>query len=215
MRDRIEPWVRQPGEGARPFAAFQMYRDQPRMERSVRRLAEAIGRSRTIVGRWSSRWNWVARVAAWDAEQDRLVQAANAEERRAFAKRLAASGALMEARGLGKVRTYLDRVDRDGHPVELGPGQHFVDELSIAEAVRLIEVGARLEGIGRGLPSLDRPAAPVPETFVANPIIEALAANPKRMPEVAEMLGHLVEILNPGSLEPEPFAIPVEAEDEG
>lgn len=213
--DRLEPWTRQPGEGAKPYTAFQMYRDQPPMERSVRRLGETIGRNRTIVGRWSSQWNWVARVAAWDAEQNRLLQAANVEARLALAKRLAASGALMQLRGLGKVRAYIDRFDRDGQPAELRQGQHFTDELSITEAVRLIDVGARLEGIGRGLPGLDGPAAPAPETFVANPIMEALAEDASRLPEVVEATRHLAALLNLETRdEREPFAIPMEIEDE-
>lgn len=211
----LEPWARQPSEGAKPFAAFQVYRDQPPMERSVRRLAETIGRSRAIVGRWSSRWSWVTRVTAWDAEQDRLLHAANVEARRAFAKRLAASGALMQARGIGKVRTYIDRFDRDGQPAELRQGQHFVDELSVAEASPLIEVGARLEQVGRGLPWPDGPEAPAPLTFVANPIIQALTMSPNRTPQVVEAMEHLVALLTPESpAELDPISIPVDAEDE-
>jgi len=115
----------------------------------------------------------------------------------------------MQLRGLGKVRAYIDRFDRDGQPAELRQGQHFTDELSITEAVRLIDVEARLEGIGRGLPSLDGSAAPAPETFVANPIMEALAEDPSRLHEVVEATRHLASLLNLETRdEPEPFAIP-------
>ena len=202
--DRHESWNRQPGEGARPFAAFQMYRDQPPMQRSVRRLAETIGRNRTMVGRWSSQWRWVERAAAWDAEQDRLVQAANSEARQAFARRLAASGAVMQARGLGKVRSYVDRVDRDGHLTELREGQRYADELSVTEATRLIEIGARLEQIGRGLPSPEH-EEPESTTFAVNPIVEAVTAHPDRLPQVAESIQRLMAVFmaeSPMEIEP-------------
>ena len=183
-----EPWARQPGEGARPFAAFQIYRDQLPMERSVRRVAAVTGRNRTIIGRWSSRWNWVARVDAWDAEQDSAIRAAQAEANRAYARRLAASGAVMQAKGLGKVRAYIERIDRDGQPTTLRPGQHFTDDLSVAEAVRLIEVGTRLEQTGRGLAGRQESARPAAEAIVANPIIGALTVRPDRLSHVLDAI---------------------------
>jgi hypothetical protein len=76
--DTPAAWERQPGEGARPFAAFAVYRDQPPGDRSLRGVAEQVDKSLTLVGRWSAQWRWVERVGLWDAHQDRLRRVARA-----------------------------------------------------------------------------------------------------------------------------------------
>jgi len=39
-------------------------------ERSVRRVAKRLGKSASLVGRWSAEDDWPERAAAWDAELD-------------------------------------------------------------------------------------------------------------------------------------------------
>jgi hypothetical protein len=73
------PWQRQPGESARAYELFCMYRDLPPRERSIARLVSDLvgdgqatkGRRRGDVERLSARWQWPARAAAWDDEIDR------------------------------------------------------------------------------------------------------------------------------------------------
>jgi hypothetical protein len=152
--------------------------------------------------RWSSRHRWVDRVTAWDAEQDRLLQALVRDERKAFAKRLAASGALMQARGLSKVRSYVDRFDREGMMVELRPGQSYVDQMSVLEAIRLIVDGARLEALGRGLPGDQKDEEPAPaNVMLINPIVAALTLNPLQTAEAVEAMERMVLALG---MEPTP-----------
>ena len=62
-----DDWERQPNESEPAFVA---YRDQETGHRSIRRAAAGVGKSETLVGRWSSHHAWPARVAAWDAERD-------------------------------------------------------------------------------------------------------------------------------------------------
>lgn len=73
-----ELWERQPEESARAFQAFAAYRDMG-AERSTAKVARALGRTKALCDRWSSRWGWVARVDAWDAEQDREQQRRTSE----------------------------------------------------------------------------------------------------------------------------------------
>lgn len=68
------PWQRQPGEGSRAFEAFALYRDLTAGERSGRLVAQELGKSATIVFRWSVRWSWRERVEAWDDHCDRETQ---------------------------------------------------------------------------------------------------------------------------------------------
>lgn len=65
-----QPWERQPNEGPKPFEAFAIYREMGN-ERSIAKVAEKLGKSEALLHRWSSKFEWVARAAAWDAEVDR------------------------------------------------------------------------------------------------------------------------------------------------
>lgn len=69
-RTRIDPWEQQPEETPPAFHAFAIYRDMgPR--RSTAKVARELGKSKTIVDRWSSRNAWVVRASAYDSHVDR------------------------------------------------------------------------------------------------------------------------------------------------
>lgn len=103
-----EPWERQPGESRQAFEAFTRYRDMPG-RRSHAKVAEALGKSEQLMAGWSSRWRWVDRVAAWDAEEDRIFREEVARQRIAVARKQAAVAALM----LQKATTRLQSIDAD------------------------------------------------------------------------------------------------------
>lgn len=58
-------WERQPGESEEAYAAFTVYYTA-RLERSIRKTAEKVGKSRVLMERWSRRWNWVDRAREYD-----------------------------------------------------------------------------------------------------------------------------------------------------
>ncbi len=64
-------WERQPGESAKAFEAFDLYCKMGE-ERSVRKVAQKLTKSDTIIKRWSSQWNWVSRARDYDNELKRL-----------------------------------------------------------------------------------------------------------------------------------------------
>ena len=70
MSDR-KPWERQPGETAKAYAAFLLYRDLPAIDRSV--LAAREGHQKDTKGTlrqwkgWSMRNDWVNRAAEHDS----------------------------------------------------------------------------------------------------------------------------------------------------
>jgi hypothetical protein len=196
-----DPWERQPRESGRAFVAFQLYRDQPPAQRSLRKLASQMGVRLDYVGRLSSKNRWVDRVSAWDAEQDRILRATMLEERKAMFKRLAATGALMQSKGITRIRGLVSRVDSDGRPIALQPGQEYIDvALSPLDATRLVEAGARLESIGRIVDPDDDTAVGGPGgttnvTIVNNPILAQLAQRPEAVGETAIAMQRLAGLL--------------------
>ncbi len=69
----LQPWHQQPGETSKAFAAFGAYRRLDPSERSISRVVSDLGKSRSTIGGWSSKWDWVERATAWDEEEDRRL----------------------------------------------------------------------------------------------------------------------------------------------
>lgn len=87
MTQAPHPWDRRPGETSPAWAAFVVYRDMG-AERSTARVAQELGKSKTLADRWSGANEWVARAAAWDAHLDAASQAAQLDLRRILAEEL-------------------------------------------------------------------------------------------------------------------------------
>jgi len=132
------PWERQPQESAPAFAAFDTYRSLG-PERSLARVGQTLGKSTDLMERWSTRWGWVARAAAWDdhlaavaRKQEEATRKRQADQRAAAYQMLLGSGAtilqkanlttLTEADArvlLGRAITAID-VGARGHRSETG-----------------------------------------------------------------------------------------------
>lgn len=69
------PWDRQPQETNKAWQAFMLYRDAPLDKRSHQLVATQLGKDRALISRWSARWDWVARVEAWETAQDQAFTA--------------------------------------------------------------------------------------------------------------------------------------------
>lgn len=126
-----EPWERQKGETARAFEAFAVYRDMG-PGRSINKTAQALHKNRTTIGEWSSKYEWVKRVSAWDAEQDRIARQKNTEEIKKMRKRHTDLASAM----LVKAARALQRIPED--------------EIKAADVSRMVETASKLERISRG-----------------------------------------------------------------
>lgn len=76
-QEPVEPWERQPGESQKAWEAFLVYRNMPHKEetkgqRSVRKVAEKLVKSSTLISRWCTMWDWVNRAAEYDNELQRM-----------------------------------------------------------------------------------------------------------------------------------------------
>lgn len=126
-----ELWERQPEESDAAFEAFQSYRDMG-LSRSLSKVGGKLGKSETLMSRWSSDHNWVERARAWDAEQDRIIRAEQIEDIRNMRQRHADLA--------------VDMLEKAWEAVRHLPAE----ELNAVAISRLVEVASRLEQKSRG-----------------------------------------------------------------
>ena len=80
------PWERQKGESAQAFEAFFLYLEMG-ADRSIRAVSQELGKSKTLIDRWSRTHNWVERCRAWDNHIQHEAKKAAITEVRNMTKR--------------------------------------------------------------------------------------------------------------------------------
>ena len=66
-QDNLGVYARRTGESQKAFSAYVEYRDMG-TERSIEGVSQKLAKSIPLLKRWSARWDWVARAAAYDAD---------------------------------------------------------------------------------------------------------------------------------------------------
>lgn len=145
--DRL-PWEKRKDESAKAFAYYAMYRDLG-PERSLAKVAQAIHETttrkatvdslRTLLGKYSRDYGWVDRCEAYDMELDRRRREALETEQIKAARAQATAGGHMLAKGLARIAG-TDKVKA----IDAG-------ELDASDAVRMVEVGTRVQRLGLGM----------------------------------------------------------------
>ena len=69
----MEHWERQPRESTQAYEAFCYYRDMG-SSRSTAKVQQEFGKSKRLIDRWSSRWDWVWRAQQYDDELERRAR---------------------------------------------------------------------------------------------------------------------------------------------
>lgn len=126
-----EPWERQLNESPQAFEAFACYRDMG-AARSTAKVSRKLCKSVSLMNRWSSEYDWVKRVAAWDAEKDRVARESQLKDIVEMRQRHAAIAKKM-----------MDTADNALNNIR-------PDEVSTNEIARLVEIASKLERISRG-----------------------------------------------------------------
>jgi len=134
MTARLAPWDRRPDESAPAFEAFAAYRDAGR-ERSIEAVSAALGKSGSLLSRWSAKHGWVERVAAFDTEAARRAGKASLEDHAAVRARQAKQARILQQRAMQAL------VGMD--PALMTP----------AEAINALRVGSEQERAALGIPS--------------------------------------------------------------
>ena len=63
----VEPWERQPKESIQAYEAFKIYCGLGE-KRSLRKVANELSKSETLIKRWNKNWNWQERCLEYDNE---------------------------------------------------------------------------------------------------------------------------------------------------
>lgn len=126
-----EPWERQLNESPQAFEAFARYRDMG-ASRSLAKVSREVCKSKALMERWSTEHDWVKRVAAWDAEKDRVARETQLKDIIDMRQRHAAIAKKM-----------MDTADNALNNIK-------PDEVSTNEIARLVEIASKLERISRG-----------------------------------------------------------------
>ena len=125
-----EPWEMLESDTPKSWEAFVVYRDMEK--RSLAKVADELGKSVKLIERWSQKHNWVERVAAWEAEQDRILR-------------------IEMKRGIGQMRKrHADLavriLEKAAAALEMIPA----DEVKASDVGRMVDVATKLERISRG-----------------------------------------------------------------
>lgn len=147
----IAPWERQPGESSKAFEAFAVYRDLG-VNRSLKKAAQNLNKAVTTLAEWSTKFEWVNRCAAWDAEQDRIARselmadmAATRKKQRERARRMQDKGMdLLESINIGEAKlseiVSLLKAGMEQERICLGDVGEVVEERNGGEAVSPVQI---------------------------------------------------------------------------
>ena len=118
-------------------------------DRSTRAVAQQLGKSAALIARWSSRWGWVERIAAYEAHMQEIEQKAREKALTKKAEDWATKELEMAALLYDKAKAMLAfplarQRTKDGQTIVEPADWRLRDAASIAEA------GVKMERLARG-----------------------------------------------------------------
>jgi hypothetical protein len=106
-----EDWQRRPREPARAYEAARAYFEM-RAARSLTSVAQKYAKSTPLIKRWSVKWQWVSRAAAFDRYMDEVAERAVEKATREAAIRWQRLHEELRERKYQASVRLLDRVDK-------------------------------------------------------------------------------------------------------
>jgi hypothetical protein len=156
----VKPYDQQPQESAKAYEAFKVYLDQG-PQRSIRATGRKLGKNRVTLEGWSSKWRWVERVKAWEAdaaEREKVLRdeamkadaAKWAERQRGIREREFSLGEKLLARAEQMLEFPLARrTVKDGDKTTVVEPARW----NAADAPRMAAIGTELVRRSAGLPT--------------------------------------------------------------
>jgi hypothetical protein len=158
----LKVWEKQPGERDKRWEAFQIYRDMSPGERTLAKVAFQLGKSETLMERWSAEDGWRSRVDEFDQYLDReATQKKQVESERAkveMTERQTKVVVFVQNRAVERFRAITNSE---------------WNKIPIHQLTDIFLDAAKFERVSRGLPSdsIELEAA-TPERFRQRAIIE-------------------------------------------
>lgn len=122
------PWERRDDESSQAWGAFETYRDLS-SKRTLRAVATKLGKSETLMSRWSSDYDWPNRARLFDRWMDQQATTAWADEYRAMVQETNALGRTLVSRAMQR----LGQTEGKAIP---------------SDAIRAAEVAAKIQNMG-------------------------------------------------------------------
>ena len=138
MRETM-PWERQKGESHQAFAAFHEY-CLLGGKRSLRKTAQSLGKSETLLSTWSSKWKWVERAREYDNEIVRQDIQQARDEIAEMRKRQIEIGKYFQSKGVDAIKQKVK--DEDKLKFE-----ELRDLMNLVAKGMQMETDARLDGL--------------------------------------------------------------------
>ncbi len=133
-------WDRQTGESTKAYAAFATYRDLGPSGRSIAKAAQALGKHKVTLEAWSRKWSWVARVEAWDDENERLLRREQDQARKEMCERHAKLGTLFQNKIVQRLMAFSE-ADLAG--------------MTPRDLAYWLDIGVKVERLARGEPTAE------------------------------------------------------------
>ena len=133
-------------ESNKAFAAFSLYLSLG-AERGLREVARKLDKSLTVVGKWSSKFDWPARVAAYDAHLAVV-------EREAIEATVRGRAAIWESREQALKETEWAMHERAIAAAKRGLDAYMEREkvyANLADIARMLEIASKLGRLATGL----------------------------------------------------------------
>lgn len=143
-------WARLPDETPPAWEGFVLYRDLGG-DRSLAKVAQQLGKSLTLITRWSAEHDWVARAAAWDAHVDAYKLEAHLSAAEAMGQRHAARASELTEALLRPAQELERRLQLNPHILQDVPNDRLLWLLS--QCARAMPGVLAAERLARGLPS--------------------------------------------------------------
>ena len=164
---KIQPWERRTNESAEAFEAFAIYRDLG-VDRNLIKVWQKLGKSHTLIERWSDRHDWVLRCVEFERFMDSERLKALVRGTVAMRERQANIAARISQR-------IADRVGRMTNKQ--------IDALSPQEIATLLRVSTDVETKARAADILEQMETP----FSVHIHTYAPGPQPEQMRELMEM----------------------------
>jgi hypothetical protein len=154
--DDREPWERQPGETAKAFLAFAVYRDMLD-GRTIAKTAEALtetsaGEGRTpeqvasVLRQWAVKHDWQRRAELYDVWRDRRYLERRESERERLLDELGQVGGTLIGAGITRLN------GRPASEQSKAVGALDLNDASAGDVVKLVREGSRLKLRAAGMP---------------------------------------------------------------